>query len=230
MPDPERVAAVLLGDDPHAFDQMRSVDSVRVAVKVALTLMLIGCGDGTDRPDSDISPDPPTGTNEEDEPWPTLPDGPPDTSATALAALDVLRESWVWDEMGAPEDAKVLFHQVDDQIALITFRVDPEISFEGWLPNHVAADAPVYNIGLPRPNRPDCSFQYDGGEQRVARVYPYVIENGITFAAVVNLADGCVASIDFPEPPKPNADPQRGDFTVRYSNGYESEEPTGPGD
>ena len=55
-------------------------------------------------------------------------------------------------------------------------------------------------------------------------------ESGVTFAGVVNLADGCVASIEFPEPPKLNADPERGDFTVRYSDGYESEEPTGPGD
>ena len=209
---------------------MRSVGWVRGTVAVALILTLVGCGAGTDPPAANTSPDRPAGTTEDDEPWPTVPDGPADTSPTALAALDVVRESWVWEEMGAPPDPKVLFHQVDDQIALITFRVDPAISFEGWLPNHVAADAPVYDIGLPRPDRPDCSFQYDGGEQRVSRTYPYVIENGVTFAAVVNLADGCVASIEFPEPPKPNADPERGDFTVRYSDGYESEEPTGPGD
>jgi len=217
----------------RVFDRLRSVGAVRGAVGVALILMLVGCGDESARLGSDSappSPDAPTASSEEDEPWPTLPDGPADTSPTALSALDVLRASWVWQEMGTPEDAKVLFHQVDDRIAVITFRVDPAISFEGWLPNHVAADAPVYDIGLPRPDRPGCSFEYDGGEERAARVYPYVIENGLTFAAVVNLGDGCVASIEFPEPPRPNADSEHGDFTVRYSDGYQSEEPTEPGD
>ena len=128
------------------------------------------------------------------------------------------------------EDAKVLFHQVDDRVAVITFRVDPAISFEGWLPKHVDAATPLYDIGLTRPQRPECSFQYDGAGQRAARLYPYVIENGVTFAAIVNLTDACVASIEFPEPPKPNADAERGDFTVRYSDGYDSKEPTGPSD
>jgi len=177
-----------------------------------------------------IGPEPPTREQTPaDTEWPVL-DGEPDRSDTALEALDVIQSSWVWAEIGTPADAKVLFSQRDGSTATVTLRVDPATSFDGWLPVRLESDTPRWDTGLDAPERATCSDTDSDGVEWEGRLRPYTVQNANVFTAVVDLATGCVVDLSMGQQEPPNANPDRGDFTVDYLPGYRSDEPTGPGD
>jgi hypothetical protein len=156
-----------------------------------------------------------------------LPEAVPDDSAVAAAALDVLRGSWVWAEIGSPTSATPYqSNEYEDGTVSLTVRLDRAVDFVGELPYIEIVDGPGAMADLPAPNRPTCRPVQDvrpDGTVIEARSKPIEVHNAVVFLLAVDIETECVLMF-VPAPPSRGEQPTHdlrnpADMTARAPEG-----------